>query len=84
MKKVWFIFGGEFDMDRYKTFLADSDNVLPILDGAYFEDDIVSRFVEFVRVTFSEENLKKILILLQMLLGVRKQKRLEKQFAAIS
>ncbi|WP_137744599.1 BREX-1 system adenine-specific DNA-methyltransferase PglX [Robertmurraya siralis] len=50
--------GGEFDPSRYKTFPADEDNILPILPGAYFEDDIVSRFVDFVRVTFSEETLE--------------------------
>ncbi|WP_054950414.1 BREX-1 system adenine-specific DNA-methyltransferase PglX [Numidum massiliense] len=50
--------GGEFDPSRYKTFRADEDNILPILPGAYFEDDIVSRFVEFVQVTFGEETLE--------------------------
>jgi len=49
--------GGKFDPTRYKTFSADKDNILPILPGAYFEDDIVSKFVEFVRVTFGEETL---------------------------
>lgn len=50
--------GGEFDASRYQTFPADEDNILPILPGAYFEDDIVTRFVDFVRVTFSEETLE--------------------------
>ncbi|WP_342567782.1 BREX-1 system adenine-specific DNA-methyltransferase PglX [Psychrobacillus sp. FSL K6-4046] len=50
--------GGEFDISRYKTFPADEDNILPILPGTYFEDDIVTRFVDFVRVTFSEETLQ--------------------------
>lgn len=50
--------GGEFDLSRYETFPADKDNILPILSGAYFEDDIVTRFVDFVRVTFSEETLE--------------------------
>lgn len=47
--------GGDFNPARYGTFQVDEDNILPILSGAYFEDDIVSRFVEFVRVTFGEE-----------------------------
>ncbi|MFX4301252.1 BREX-1 system adenine-specific DNA-methyltransferase PglX [Alicyclobacillus tolerans] len=51
--------GGTFDPERYKTFAADSDNILPIISDAYFEDDIVSRFVEFVKVTFGEETLTK-------------------------
>lgn len=50
--------GGEFDASRYQTFPADEDNILPILPGAYFKDDIVTRFVDFVRVTFSEETLE--------------------------
>ncbi|WP_062353352.1 BREX-1 system adenine-specific DNA-methyltransferase PglX [Bacillus kwashiorkori] len=50
--------GGEFDALRYQTFPADEDNILPILSGSYFEDDIVTRFVDFVRVTYSEETLE--------------------------
>ncbi|MED4904265.1 BREX-1 system adenine-specific DNA-methyltransferase PglX [Parageobacillus thermoglucosidasius] len=50
--------GGEFDESKYVTFKADPDNVIPITDDEYFEDDIVSRFVEFVRVTFGEETLE--------------------------
>ncbi len=50
--------GGEFDSSKYTTFKADKDNIIPILDENYFEDDIVSRFIEFVKVTFGEETLK--------------------------
>jgi type II restriction/modification system DNA methylase subunit YeeA len=50
--------GGEFNPDRYKTFKADVDNVIPITDDEYFEDDIVSRFVEFVKITFGEKTLE--------------------------
>src|SRR5690625_7730956 len=50
--------GGEFDLDRYKTFPADENNVLPILPGAYFEDDIVKKFVQFVDVTYDVETLE--------------------------
>lgn len=50
--------GGEFDPTRYKTFPAEEDNILPILSGSYFEDDIVSKFVDFVKITFSEETLE--------------------------
>lgn len=49
--------GGKFDPSRYKTFKADTDGILSVLDNAYFEDDIVSRFVEFVKVTFGEDTL---------------------------
>lgn len=50
--------GGEFDIDRYKTFKADKDAIIPITDIEYFEDDILSRFVEFVKVVFGEETLE--------------------------
>ena len=45
--------GGEFDSSKYTTFKADEDNIIPILlEESYLEDDIVSRFIEFVKVTF--------------------------------
>ncbi|MGE6596391.1 BREX-1 system adenine-specific DNA-methyltransferase PglX [Bacillus proteolyticus] len=50
--------GGEFDESKYKLFKADIDNVIPITDDEYFEGDIVSRFIEFVRVTFNAETLE--------------------------
>ena len=40
------------------TFMPDMDNVLPITDDEYFEDDIVSRFIEFLKVTFGEDTLE--------------------------
>lgn len=40
------------------TFLPDGDNVIPITEDEYFEDDIVSRFIEFVRTVYSEETLE--------------------------
>ena len=54
--------GGEWDSEKYRTFVPDKDNVLPICDDEYFDDDILGRFVEFVRVVYGteilEENLK--------------------------
>lgn len=50
--------GGEFDITKYKTFKADEDAIIPITDTEYFEDDIVSKFVEFVKVVFGEESLE--------------------------
>jgi type II restriction/modification system DNA methylase subunit YeeA len=38
------------------TFPPDADNVLPILDGEWFIDDITERFRHFLRVTFGEEH----------------------------
>lgn len=50
--------GGNFVPERYGSFAADGDNILPVLSGAYFDDDIVSKFVEFVKVNFGEESLE--------------------------
>lgn len=40
------------------SFMPDADNVIPITDEEYFEDDIVGRFVEFVRVAYGAETLE--------------------------
>lgn len=40
------------------TFTPDADNVLPITDDEYFDDDIVGNFVEWVRVTYGDETLE--------------------------
>lgn len=54
--------GGDWDSSKYKTFIPDKDAILPITDDEYFADDIVGRFVEFVRTVYGsdtlEENLK--------------------------
>ena len=54
--------GGDWDDAKYKTFMPDKDAILPITDDEYFIDDIVGRFVEFVRTVYGadtlEENLK--------------------------
>ena len=41
------------------TFEADNDNVIPILDGEWFIDDISERFFQFVKVTFGNESYEK-------------------------
>lgn len=54
--------GGEWDASKYKTIIPDRDNIIPICDDEYFDDDITGRFVEFVRKVYGddtlEENLK--------------------------
>ena len=54
--------GGDWDSSKYKTFIPDKDAIIPITDDEYFTDDIVSRFVEFVKDVYGadtlEENLK--------------------------
>lgn len=43
---------------KYKTFLPDEDAIIPITDEEYFKDDIVARFVEFIRIVFGNETLE--------------------------
>ena len=54
--------GGAWDTAKYKTFIPDADNILPICDDAYFPDDIVGRFIDFVCTVYGadtlDENLK--------------------------
>ena len=54
--------GGEWDVSKYVSFAADKDNIIPICDDEYFEDDIVGLFVEFVKTVYGtntlDENLK--------------------------
>ena len=54
--------GGEWEVSKYQIFIPDKDDIIPICDEEYFEDDIVSRFVEFVSCVYGddtlEENLK--------------------------
>jgi len=38
------------------TFAPDADNVIPLLDGDWFADDIAERFRNILRVTFGDEH----------------------------
>ena len=55
-------FAGEnFNNNNYYKFVPDDDNIIPVLDTAYFDDDIVGYFTKFVETCFGsatlEENL---------------------------
>lgn len=50
--------GGEWDDSKYQTFIPDADNVIPITDEDYFEDDLVGRFISWLKVVYGEENLE--------------------------
>ena len=49
--------GQPFDAGRHQKFAADKDGILPVTTDAYFEDDVASRFREFLRVAFGPEQL---------------------------
>jgi len=51
------------------TFEADDDNIIPVLDDEYFNDDIVSRFISFVKTTFGEKNLSENIKFIEESLG---------------
>ena len=63
--------GGEWDDSKYKTFLPDTDAILPICDDEYFDDDIVGRFVEFVKVVYGADTLEENLQFIADALGGR-------------
>ena len=43
---------------EHVTFMPDSNNVLLVTDDEYFSDDVVAKFVEFVRVAYGAETLE--------------------------
>ncbi len=50
-------------------FMPDGDNVLPITDDEYFDDDIVRYFIDFVRTAYGEETLEQNLAFIAEALG---------------
>lgn len=66
--------GGEWDSSKYKSFIPDSDNVIPIIDTNYFEDDIVGLFVDWLKVVYGEETLEENLDFIAEELGKGKNK----------
>ncbi len=63
--------GGEWDVSKYSTFVPDADNVIPITDDEYFEDDIVGRFINWLKVVYGEETLEENLQFIANALGGR-------------
>ena len=46
-----------FDPSLYKTFPADSDGIIPIMDDEWYKDDACNRVVEFVKTVWGEDDL---------------------------
>lgn len=61
--------GGEWDASKYTTFIPDADNIIPICDDEYFEDDITGRFVKWVEVVYGKETLEENLTFIADALG---------------
>ena len=51
------------------SFPADDDNIIPILDSDWFDDDITERFRKFLRVTFGEEQFTENLRFIETAIG---------------
>jgi hypothetical protein len=64
------------------TFMPDDDNIIPVLDEEWFEDDIVNRFHKFLKVTFGEENFSQNLAFLEDSLSKDIRKYFLKDFYA--
>ena len=65
--------GGEWDRSKYVSFEADKDNIIPICDDEYFTDDIVGRFMEFVKMVYGAETLDENLKFIADALGGKGQ-----------
>ena len=67
--------GGEWDDSKYSTYPADKDNIIPICDDEYFDDDIVGRFVKFIEKVYGEHTLEENLKFVADALGGKGQPR---------
>lgn len=56
---------------RHLSFVPDEDNVIPMLDGDWFADDITLRFRQFLRVAFGEEYYEDNLAFIEQALNVK-------------
>ena len=64
------------------SFMPDEDNVIPVLDGDWFPDDITERFRLFLRVTFGEGHFQENLRYVEDALGKDIRKYFTKDFYA--
>lgn len=50
--------GGEWDSSKYQSYIPDADNVIPITDEEYLNDDIVSRLCAWLKVVYGADTLE--------------------------
>ncbi|MGO5207192.1 BREX-1 system adenine-specific DNA-methyltransferase PglX [Bacillota bacterium LCP21S3_F9] len=65
--------GGKFDITQYHNFTPDLDNIIPICDDEYFNDDIVGRFIKFVEAVYGKQNLEENIKFIAKALGGKGQ-----------
>lgn len=63
--------GGDWNKNNYITYIPDSDNCIPITDEEYFEDDIVGRFVDFIKIVYGTETFEENLDFIAKAIGNR-------------
>lgn len=61
--------GGDFDPSKYTTFKADDNGIIPIIDNEYFDDDVVTKFIDFIKIVYGEETLEENLQFIADALG---------------
>ena len=61
--------GGDWDDGKYKTFLPDHDDVIPITDEEYLEDDIISRLCDWLKAVYGADTLEENLDFIAGALG---------------
>lgn len=69
-------------LSEAEAYLPDDDNIIPVLDDEWFEDDIVGRFKEFLKVTFGTANFERNLAFVEESLGKDIRKYFVKDFYA--
>jgi len=67
--------GSNWDISKYITYKADKDAILPVSDDEYFDDDIVNRFIKFIKVVYGEYTLEDNLNYIAESLGGRGSSR---------
>ena len=61
--------GGDWDASKYKTFLPDHDDVIPITDEEYLEDDIIARLCDWLKAAYGSDTLEENLDFIAGALG---------------
>lgn len=67
--------GGDWDDSKYTTYPADKDNIIPICDDEYFDDDMVGRFVKLIETVYGRDTLEENLKFIADALGGKGQPR---------
>ena len=62
------------------TFAIDSDNILPMLDDSWFEDDVADRFLDFLKVAFGNEHFEENLAFIENAIGKDIRKFFKRDF----